>query len=51
MKGGRENAGLDLVDWAKKCERLGAGEIFPQPPLATTGILTAVQTSFSISKS
>lgn len=27
IKGGRENAGLDLVDWAKKCERLGAGEI------------------------
>ena len=26
-RGGRENAGLDLVDWAKKCERLGAGEI------------------------
>ncbi|MCA6071127.1 MAG: imidazole glycerol phosphate synthase subunit HisF [Endomicrobium sp.] len=27
VKGGRENAGLDLVEWAKKCEDLGAGEI------------------------
>lgn len=27
VKGGRENTGLDLVEWAKKCEELGAGEI------------------------
>ena len=27
VKGGRENTGLDLIDWAKKCENLGAGEI------------------------
>ena len=27
IKGGRENTGLDLIEWAKKCERLGAGEI------------------------
>ena len=27
VKGGRENTGLDLVEWAKKCEHLGAGEI------------------------
>ena len=27
IKGGRENTGLDLIEKAKKCERLGAGEI------------------------
>ena len=27
VKGGRENTGLDLIEWAKKCENLGAGEI------------------------
>jgi len=27
VNGGRENTGLDLVEWAKKCEALGAGEI------------------------
>ena len=27
VKGGREDTGLDLIDWAKKCETLGAGEI------------------------
>ena len=27
IKGGSENTGLDLVEWAKKCEQLGAGEI------------------------
>jgi cyclase len=27
IKGGREDTGLDLVDWAKQCEQLGAGEI------------------------
>ena len=27
IKGGRENTGLDVLDWAKKCEELGAGEI------------------------
>lgn len=27
VKGGRENTGIDLVEWVKKCEKLGAGEI------------------------
>jgi len=27
VKGGREDTGIDLVEWAKKCEALGAGEI------------------------
>ncbi|MCL2704141.1 MAG: imidazole glycerol phosphate synthase subunit HisF [Defluviitaleaceae bacterium] len=27
IKGGRENTGLDLIEWAKKCAELGAGEI------------------------
>jgi len=27
IKGGREDTGLDLIKWAKKCESLGAGEI------------------------
>lgn len=27
IKGGRENTGIDLIDWVKKCEKLGAGEI------------------------
>ena len=27
VKGGRENTGLDLIEWAKKCENLGAGEV------------------------
>jgi len=27
VKGGRENTGLDLAEWAKTCEKLGAGEI------------------------
>lgn len=27
VKGGRENTGLDLIEWVKKCEELGAGEI------------------------
>ena len=27
IKGGRENTGLDLIEWAQKCEQLGAGEI------------------------
>ncbi len=27
VNGGREDAGLELVEWAKECERLGAGEI------------------------
>jgi len=27
INGGRENVGLNLIDWAKKCEELGAGEI------------------------
>lgn len=27
VAGGRVNTGLDLIEWAKKCEELGAGEI------------------------
>ncbi len=27
VKGGRENTGLDVISWAKKVEKLGAGEI------------------------
>lgn len=27
VKGGRENTGLDLVEWAKECMKRGAGEI------------------------
>jgi len=27
IAGGRENTGLDLIEWVKKCEALGAGEI------------------------
>ena len=27
IKGGKENTGIDLIEWAKKCESLGAGEI------------------------
>ncbi|MEG0276433.1 MAG: imidazole glycerol phosphate synthase subunit HisF [Coprobacillus sp.] len=27
IAGGRENTGLDLIEWVKKCEKLGAGEI------------------------
>lgn len=27
VKGGRENTGIDLIDWVTKCEQLGAGEI------------------------
>ena len=27
IKGGRENTGLDLIEWVKRCEELGAGEI------------------------
>ena len=27
IKGGRENTGMDLIQWVKKCESLGAGEI------------------------
>lgn len=27
VKGGRENTGLDVIEWAKEAERLGAGEI------------------------
>ena len=27
VKGGRENTGLDLIEWVKKCESLGAGEV------------------------
>lgn len=27
IAGGRENTGLDLIEWAKQCEALGAGEI------------------------
>lgn len=27
VKGGRENTGIDLVEWVKECEKRGAGEI------------------------
>ncbi|WP_308698079.1 imidazole glycerol phosphate synthase subunit HisF [uncultured Thomasclavelia sp.] len=27
VKGGRENIGIDLIEWVKKCQELGAGEI------------------------
>ena len=27
IAGGRENTGLDLIEWVKQCEALGAGEI------------------------
>lgn len=27
VAGGRKNTGIDLVEWAKQCEQLGAGEI------------------------
>ena len=27
VKGGRENTGIDLIEWVTKCEELGAGEI------------------------
>jgi len=27
VKGGRERTGIDAIEWAKKCEELGAGEI------------------------
>ncbi len=29
IKGGTEGAGIDAVEWAKRCEKLGAGEILP----------------------
>lgn len=27
VKGGRENTGIDLIEWVTKCEKLGAGEV------------------------
>lgn len=27
VKGGRENTRIDLIEWVKKCEQLGAGEV------------------------
>lgn len=27
VKGGRENTGIDLIEWVTKCQKLGAGEI------------------------
>ena len=27
VKGGRENTGLDLIEWVTRCENLGAGEV------------------------
>ena len=27
IAGGRENTGIDLIEWVQKCEKLGAGEI------------------------
>ena len=29
IKGGTEGTGIDAVEWAKKCESLGAGELLP----------------------
>jgi cyclase len=29
IKGGTEGTGIDAVEWAKRCEELGAGEILP----------------------
>ena len=29
INGGREDTGIDLVEWVKKCESLGAGELLP----------------------
>ena len=29
VKGGQEKADLDLIEWAKRCEELGAGELLP----------------------
>jgi cyclase len=29
VRGGREGAGIDAVEWAKKMEQLGVGEILP----------------------
>ncbi len=29
IKGGQEKTDLDLIEWAKKCEELGAGELLP----------------------
>jgi len=29
VKGGTEGTGIDAVEWAKRCENLGAGEILP----------------------
>ena len=29
INGGREDTGIDLIEWVKKCENLGAGELLP----------------------
>jgi cyclase len=39
IKGGREGAGIDAVEWAKKVEQLGAGSILPTS-MDTDGVQT-----------
>lgn len=39
IKGGRENTGLDVLDWVKKCEELGAGEILNCDATLIAGVL------------
>jgi len=39
VRGGREGAGIDAVEWAKKMEGLGAGEILPTS-MDTDGVQT-----------
>jgi cyclase len=39
IRGGREGAGIDAVEWAKKMEGLGAGEILPTS-MDTDGVQT-----------
>jgi cyclase len=43
IKGGREDTGIDLLEWAKKCEALGTGEI-----LLTSMDADGVQTGYDI---
>lgn len=43
IEGGRTNTGMDLIEWAKKCEKLGAGEI-----LLTSMDADGVQTGYDI---
>lgn len=39
IRGGREGAGIDAVEWAKKMEKFGAGEILPTS-MDTDGVQT-----------